>query len=196
MRVRVGPRWRGKTLGELFLALGKQYTAAQIYSFYRTLRLVAVKRRKGYGARAPASGSMTGITKSEFQAARMRLQHTPNKEQLLAEYATANELDHLDATKENVDAAIRYLHKVLLRDLRPPWLTHTFPQALPGNGVLSKYTRPSYLQWDCEKGSKLFGDAASDLLAVVAEAVNLELRGFLARPLYACISTNESGGLI
>ena len=39
------------TLGELFLALGKDYTAAQIYAFYRTLRIVAVKRRKGHASR-------------------------------------------------------------------------------------------------------------------------------------------------
>ncbi len=184
------------TLGELFLALGKQYTAAQIYSFYRTLRLVAVKRRKGHGAHARVSGSATGVTQSDFQAARVRLEHTPNKEQLLAEYAAANELGHLDATKENVDAAIRYLYKLLLRDLRPPWLTHTFPQALPGNGVLSKFTRPSFLQWDGAAGSKLFGEAVAKLLADVAAAVDLELQGFLARPLYVCTSTSGSDRLM
>ena len=74
------------TLGELFLALGDQYTATRIYAFYRTLRIVAVKRRKGHGASAPASGSVkTGVTQSPFQAARMRLELNPNKELLLVE---------------------------------------------------------------------------------------------------------------
>ena len=56
------------------------------------LRIIAVKRRKGHGARAPASGSVTGVTQSPFQAARMRLRHTPNKEPLIAEYAAAHGL--------------------------------------------------------------------------------------------------------
>ena len=34
------------TLGELFIALGKQFTADDIYSFYRTLRVVVLKRQK------------------------------------------------------------------------------------------------------------------------------------------------------
>ena len=197
MRVRGGPRWQGAALGELFLTLGEHYTAAQIYVFYRTLRIIAVKRRKGKGAIAPASGSVkTGVTQSPFQAARMRLQHTPNKELLLAEYAAAHGLGHLEATKENVDSAIRYLHKLLLRDMRPPWVTHTFPQALPGTGVLSRYTRPSFLQWDGAVGSKLFGETVVKLLTDVVEAVQLELKGFLAKPLYVCTSTSRSDSLM
>ena len=33
------------TLGEMFLALGKKYTAKTIYAFYRTCRLVALKNK-------------------------------------------------------------------------------------------------------------------------------------------------------
>ena len=68
------------TLGELFLALGKQFAAATIYSFYRTLRIVALKRRKQPSRRAPASTSATGVTHSPFQAAQMRLEQKRNKE--------------------------------------------------------------------------------------------------------------------
>ena len=57
------------------------------------------------------------MTDSRLHAARMRLEHTRHKDQLLAEYAAANELGHLGATKEHVDAAIRDLYKLLLRDL-------------------------------------------------------------------------------
>ena len=62
--------------------------------------------------------------------------------------------------------------------------------------MLSKCTHPTFLQWGWEAGSKLFGDAVADLLAVVSEAVNLELWGFLAPPLYVCMSTHGSGGLM
>ena len=129
------------TLGELILALGKHYTAAQIYAFYRTLHIIAVKRRKGKGASAPASGSVkTGVTQSPFQAARMRLELIPNKELLLAEYVAVNNLGHLEPIKENFDLAIRYMFKVMLRDLRPPWLAHTFPRLCQG--------------WVCVPGSR------------------------------------------
>ena len=171
------------TLGELFLALGKEYTAAQIYSFYRTLRLVAVKRRKGHGKSAPASGSVSGVTNSESQAARIRLEHTPNKEHPLAEYVAANELGHLAATKENVDAAIRYLYKLLLRDLRPPWLTDTFPQALPGGGTLSRYTIPCFLLSEASDAATIFRDEAVPMLRKVATDVSLEVVRVLGRPL-------------
>ena len=70
-----------------------------MYSFYR----------QQHWARAPASGSATGVTHSPFQAAQMRLEQKRNKEQLLEEYVTANGLEHLEPTKENYDAAIRDL---------------------------------------------------------------------------------------
>ena len=72
------------TLGELFLALGKQHTAHHVYSFYHTLRLVAVKRRKQHGA-GKGSGRATGVTASPFQAARLRWELRSNKAQLIEE---------------------------------------------------------------------------------------------------------------
>ena len=160
------------TLGELFLALGEHYTAAQQYAFYRTLRIIAVKRRKGKGASAPASGSVkTGVTQSPFQAARMRLELIPNKELLLAEHAAVHNLGHLEPIKQNFDLAIRYLFKVMRRDPRPPWLAHAFPQALPGIGVLSRFTRPSLLQWNVAAGSDIFGEIVAKTLAGTAAAV-------------------------
>ena len=107
-----------------------------------------------------------------------------------------NNLDHLEPIKENFDLAIRYLFKVMLRDLRPPWLAHAFPQALPGIGVLSRFTRPSFLQWDGAVGSNIFGETVVKLLTDVVEAVQLELKGFLAKPLYVCTSTSRSESLM
>ena len=45
-------------------------------------------------------------------------------------------------------------------------------------------------------GSKLFGDAVAELLLDVTKAVDVELQGFLARPLYVCTSTRGSGSLM
>ena len=41
------------SLGQLFLVLGETFTAAEIYQFYRTLRIVAVKRRKQIRGHSP-----------------------------------------------------------------------------------------------------------------------------------------------
>ena len=114
------------TLGELFLALGKEYTARQIYGFYLSLRLIAVKRRKtqSHGRRA---GAAIGVTASDFQAANLRLELKSNMARLIEEYAAVNKLGQLEDNKVNRDAAINYLYKLVLSDLRPPWLTAAFP---------------------------------------------------------------------
>ena len=44
------------TLGTLFMALGKRYSAAAIYYFYRTLRIVATKKPKNTSRKAAAPG--------------------------------------------------------------------------------------------------------------------------------------------
>ena len=77
------------TLGELFILLGEKWAAAAIYYFYRTLRIVALKRRKNSSAGAPASGRATGLTGSEFQAAKIREFYKSVKTQLVDEYAAA-----------------------------------------------------------------------------------------------------------
>ena len=78
------------------------------------------------------------------------------------------------------DKAVLYMHTLLLRDLRPPWLTHTFPQALPGDALLSQYTRPIFLQWLVDVAAALFGDTAMKLLDEVASAVSLKVAGLIA----------------
>ena len=108
------------TLGELLMSLGKQWHAAQIYGFYRTLPLVAVKRRQGHGMMASSRSGATGLTHNPLQACRMRLEQMPRKDQLLAEYAAVNNLGSLEPSKKNIDAAIRFMHRIILRDLSPP----------------------------------------------------------------------------
>ena len=179
-------------LGELFMALGQTCTASAIYSFYRTCRVVVLKRVKGKSVTRPGSASLGGMTGSSLQPAQIRHNLLTNKEQLVEEYAEANGLGELDATRQNVDAAIRYMHKILLADLRPPWATHTFPQAVPGDGVLSRYIRPSFMQWDSGLGAKLLGTKVWELVGDAAAAVDVAVAGYLARPLYVCTNAKPS----
>ena len=179
-------------LGELFMALGQTCTASAIYSFYRTCRVVVLKRVKGKSVTRPGSASLGGMTGSSLQPAQIRHNLLTNKEQLVEEYAEANGLGELDATRQNVDAAIRYMHKILLADLRPPWATHTFPQAVPGDGVLSRYIRPSFMQWDSGLGPKLLGTKVWERVLEAAAAVDVAVAGYLARPLYVCTNAKPS----
>lgn len=84
------------------------------------------------------------------------------------------------------------MHLVLLADLTPPWLRQQFPQALPGDSLLSQFTRPSFLCWRELDTDKVFGSSVSGLLRESAERVQKEFAGVIARPLYKC--TEMVGG--
>ena len=98
-------------------------------------------------------------------------------------------------TTELFDSAVRYLHMLLLRELRPPWLAYKFPQALSGEGVLSRYTRPSFLQWPIDVGAVVFGEGVVAMLRKVTSAVGVDVAGLLARPMYACTNIRGHGGM-
>ena len=72
------------------------------------------------------------------------------------------------------------------KDIRPPWLLQDFPQALPRGGVLSKCTRPSFLQWGAKETATLFGEQVHGRLTWRSESVSLTFAGIITRPLYAC----------
>ena len=127
------------SLGELMQALGKQFTAKQVYYFYRALRIVALKRNKG-STSAGSTGAFLGMAASGLQAAQLRA--NLNKEQLVREYAAAIGVECVD-THEVFDEAVKSVYAAILRDMSPPWLLRSFPQALPGNGALPQCTRPS-----------------------------------------------------
>ena len=84
------------------------------------------------------------------------------------------------------DEAIRCIYTYVLRDMRPPWLEHCFPQALSGNGVLSKYTRPCFLTWGADLATTVFGQPVVAELARITGSFDLVFSGVVARPLYAC----------
>ena len=96
-------------------------------------------------------------------------------------------LGDVDETSNSLfQEAVRYLQVCLLSDLRPPWADCSFPQALPGDATLSRYTRPCFLSWHVSEAVALFGDEVMSKLRKVAVDVSLEIAGVLARPLYVC----------
>ena len=109
-----------------------------------------VKRHKSKSYAPGSASASTGLTAGPLQPSNMKrnlCSDTTTKEYLVAEFCEATGLDKQPVTTQLLGAAVRYMHKILLRDLRPPWVDHQFPQALPGEGVLSRFTRPSFLQW-------------------------------------------------
>ena len=93
------------------------------------------------------------------------------------------------------DEAVRCVYAHVLRDMRPPWLEHSFPQALPGDGVLSRYTRPCFLAWSYSSCYllRVFGERVMDFLARVVEVVGLRIVGVVARPVYVCTGKVPGG---
>ncbi len=79
------------TLGELFMRLGEQFTCRKIYAFFRTLRLVALKRDKAATRAAPGSASagsrpkVVGVTGGPLQASRIQSEFR-KQDALVAEY--------------------------------------------------------------------------------------------------------------
>ena len=111
------------TLGELFLALGEVYTAAAIYTFYRTLRIVVLKRQKTKSYKRGSASASTGLTGGPLQASTMKRRLCLNrstKEYLVAEFCKAAGLGNRPVSMQLLDAAVRHMHKILLLDLNPP----------------------------------------------------------------------------
>ena len=92
------------SLGELFLILGTWLTAATIYQYYRTLRLVALKKAKD--SKRPGTASGTGVSGGPMQASAIAktLLHPPtNADLLVDEYFAAIEgLDFPTGTKKEI----------------------------------------------------------------------------------------------
>ena len=152
------------TLGTLFMALGKHHSARAIYHFYRTLRIVTTKKLKNavLDDAAPGSASarvagLAGTAGTMLQPSRMKSELKTNKTQLVKEYALIMDLGDVDETDDSLfQAAARYVQVCLLSDLRPPWADYRFPQALPGDAALSRYTRPCLLLWEASHAATLF----------------------------------------
>ena len=176
------------SLGELLMILGTDYTAAEIYSLYRILRVVCLKRRKDRcSARGPPS---SGSRVSGMAGAAVKREFKSSKELLIDEYTTlmAQALPG-DNDKEAREAlfqkAVQYIHLNLLQDLSPPSIERQFSQALPGNCVLFRYFLPDL--------SLLFGKDVLDAWRHRCHCVGLELVSLAGRPLYTCSCTLPNG---
>ena len=179
------------------MILGTDYTAAAIYSLCRILRVVCLKRRKDRcSARGgpPSSGSKV----SGMAGAAVKREFKSSKELLIDEYATlmAQALPG-DNDKEAREAlfqkAVQYIHLNLLQDLSPPWIERQFSQALPGNGVLCRYLKPTFVRWMLPELSLLFGKDVLDAWRHRCHCVGLELVSLVGRPLYTCSCTLPNG---
>ena len=51
-----------------------------------------------------------------------------------------------------------------------------------------------FLQWHAGEGTELFGESVATRISLHVGSVGLELRGFLARPLYVCTASSGSNG--
>ena len=120
MRFRTG---KVITLGELFLLLGREQTAASIYSFFRTLRVVVVKRRKSESYAPGSASARLGLTASSLQANNMKrglCLNIQTKEYLVAEFLEAVGLPNQPKSRHLLGVAVRHMHKMLLCDLNTP----------------------------------------------------------------------------
>ena len=133
-------------LGQLLLTLGGPcfaWNAAQIYYYYCTLRIVATKRRKhGPGRGRKAS---TGAHSAKTKASAVKA--TFPRQALVADYCALHGIAVPDAEpdfSEMYFRAAKYIHMNLLQDLSPPWVAASFTQALPGEGLLSQFLKPTF----------------------------------------------------
>ena len=94
--------------------------------------------------------------------------------------------DNFSACDKMFKAAAQYAHVNLLQDLSPPWIDHNFPQALPGDGVLARYLKPTFLCWPADLVPTLFGQDVFQEWTEKCERVDLKLGAVLGRPLYVC----------
>ena len=121
---------------------------AQIYTLYRCMRIVVVKRRKNKsGGHSSLGSAVAGLA-----AGRVMRLHEDWAQLLIQEYATLQGQDvpapdNFSACDKMFKAAVQYVHVNLLQDLSPPWIDHNFPQALPGAALLSRFPRPLPLFW-------------------------------------------------
>ena len=175
----------------------RQYTAAQIYYLYCSMRIVAVKRRKHVkGGPADQAFPVTGGHAAGTAPAVVKHAAASFKTHLVEEYATLRGLDVPTSGSDITcmfDAAVQYIHVNLLQDLSPPWLEKDFPQALPGDGVLSRYLKPCFLKWDMASAGTLFGEVITRTLSHTASSLGLTAISIVGRPLCVCAQPWRSG---
>ena len=159
---------------------------------FTALRIVVVKRRKQIkGQPASANTTATGTQPNVLSGTEIRKELKGFEEQLLEEYAALRGLqlppvEHVRDRRMIFEAAVQYVHVNLLQDLSPPWIGSDFSQALPGDGVLCRYMKPTFLRWDAKLVRSLFGELVGAKWTQVLQKVACKMAGIVARPLYVC----------
>ena len=108
-------------------------------------------RGQPVNANTTAKPTMPGV----LSGTTIRKEFRGFQDQFLEEYAALRGFDLPpveDAHGRHVlfEAAVQYVHATLLQDLSPPWIGSEFSQALPGDGVLCRYLKPTFLRWDAK----------------------------------------------
>ena len=80
------------------------------------------------------------------------------------------------------------LTKIMLQDLRPPWLEDTFSQSgIPGlDSALSKLTRPAVFMWKANVTRFVFGHELHYAFSEAPGGSCSEFKGIVAYPLHVC----------
>ena len=161
------------------------------------MRIVAVKRRKQVrGGPADQALLVTGRRHAGIAPTAVKQAVKPFKTYLVEEYATLRGQDVPTSDEESnrmFDAAVQYIHVNLLQDLSPPWMEKDFAQALPGEGVLSRYLKPCFLKWDIASAGVLFGEVMTRTLSHAANSVGCTAVSIVGRPLYVCTQPSGTG---
>ena len=117
-------------MGELMRALGKQFTAKQVYDFYRALRIVALKRNKGPKP-AGFGVAAVGVAASGLHAAHLLAEL--NRAQLVQEYAEAVG-EKIQDTTDFYDEAVKCVYATVLKYMSPPCVVKVHEAMFPDVG--------------------------------------------------------------
>jgi hypothetical protein len=181
------------SLGQLFMALGQEYNAKQIYFYFLTLRIVAVKRKK-----AERRAGARGMHESGAQASQLRASHRPWQDQIVEDYLHMKDSQRpvpvSGSTEFNAffDTALRHIYATVLQDMRPPWMTCHMGEGHLHADALSLYTRPTFLMWNARLLLHTFGPDILRKFSALATSVSLKFVGVVARPLYVCTAQKEA----
>ncbi len=108
---------------------------------------MAVKKYKHVAGQAGPRRHGIGMLPT-LAGTRLRRELLPWKERMVAEHCAimGEEVPSSDDARlcQRTEEAVRHLHALILQDLRPPWMPDTFPQGLPGDATLSRYSRPCF----------------------------------------------------
>ena len=179
-----GSHWlretRGTTLGVLFAQLGDQFPASTIYYFYLSMRILVVK----------AQGSTPSVTWR--QAMKVSID---DQDQVVKDFCRVTNLPvpAPGSTEERLltKDASEYIAKLVLGDVRPPWLPVERPL------LNAKHTWPvlrhTLLCWP-EAIIHVFGN---ELIQTISEAVGTRGASFLgivAQPVFVCTAQCRVSG--